>query len=490
MNPTSRSTTLILLLASTAGCAVGPDFHRPVAPDVQSYGPDTLPAHTASAPGIAGGAQHFVQGEEIHSQWWKAFDSPALDALVSAALQANPDLKAAEASLRAARETAAAQRGAFWPSLDAGINTTRQKTVDPPADARSAPYTLHTGQLSIGYVPDVFGATRRQAEAGAAEVDVQRFQREAVYMTLVANLVNTAIEEASLRAQIAATHDIIDLATRLRDISRRQHLAGQVGAVDVAAQEAALAQAQASLPALEKQLAQQRNRLAVLTGRLPSEQPAGHFELGMLTLPSELPVGVPSRLVEQRPDIRAAEAQLHAASAQIGIASAARLPVLSLTATLGSSALDLPHLFGSGGFWTIGADLLQPVFKGGALRHQQRAAEADFDQATAQYRGTVLTAFQDTADTLQAIVSDAQTLQAAAAAETAARSSLDMARRQQALGAATQADLILAQQAHQQTVLALIQAQAQRYTDTVALHVALGGGWRPTESTSTPAGGG
>ena len=492
MNRTARYTTLALLLATTAGCAVGPDFQRPAAPATHSYVAGTLPEQTASAPGPAGEAQRFAQGQEVQAQWWKAFGSPALDELVAAALQANPDLKAAEAALRAARETATAQRGAFWPSVDAGVNSTRQKTPGPLAgplvDSEVTLYTLHTAQLSIGYVPDVFGANRRQVEALSAEVDVQRFQREAVYMTLVSNVVNAAIEEASLRAQIDATCDLIELAARLLDISRRQHRAGQVGGADVAAQEAALAQAQASLPSLEKQLAEQRNRLAVLAGRLPSEQVVQRFELTSLSLPSELPVSLPSRLVEQRPDIRAAEAQLHAASAQIGVATAARLPNLTLAATLGTSALNFSQLLRSGGgFWTVGADLLQPVFKGGTLRHQQRIAEAAYDQAAAQYRSTVLTAFQNTADTPQAIVSDAQALQADSAAEAAARKSLGMVRRQRELGAATQAELILAQQTYQEAALALVQAQASRHTNTVALYQALGGWWQVPESAGDSA---
>ncbi|QHG86484.1 efflux transporter outer membrane subunit [Xanthomonas cucurbitae] len=485
---TVRCTTLALLLATTAGCAVGPDFQRPATPVTHSYVAGTLPEQTASVSGLASEAQRFAHGQEVQTQWWKAFGSPELDALVAAALQANPDLKAAEAALRAARETAAAQRGAFWPSVDAGVNATRQQTPGPLAgplvDANVTLYTLHTAQLSIGYVPDVFGGNRRQAEALSAEVDVQRFQREAVYMTLVSNVVNAAIEEASLRAQIAATHDLIGLATRLLDMSRREQQAGQIGGADVAAQEAALAQAQAALPPLEKRLAGQHNQLAVLAGRLPSEQATQHFELASLSLPSELPVSLPSRLVEQRPDIRAAEAQLHAASAQIGVATAARLPNLTLTATLGSSALNVSQLFRSGsGLWSVGEDLLQPIFQGGTLMHQQRAAEATYDQAAAQYRSTVLTAFQNSADALQAIVSDADTLRAASASDAAAKKSLAMARRQHALGATTQAEVILAQQTCQQTALTFVQAQASRYTNTVALYVALGGWWQEPEAT-------
>lgn len=463
----------VLLTVAMTGCAVGPDFQRPAAPDTSSYVAGLLPEHTASASVGVGEAQRFMPGHQVETQWWKAFGSPALNALVDAALEASPDLKAAEAALRAARETVAARRGSFWPTIDTNVGSNRHKELD------ATPYTLHTAQLSIGYMPDVFGANWRQVEALSAEVNVQRFEGEAVYMTLVANVVNAVIEEASLRAQIVATKEMIALSSRLLNLAQRQHRAGEVGGADVAVQEAALAQAQAVLPSLEKQLVEQRNRLAVLCGRLPSDQPEQHFELDALSLPLELPISVPSRLVEQRPDIRAAEAHLHAASAQIGVAMAARLPSFTLAANLGSSSSKVSQLLHSGGgFWSLGADLLQPLFNGGTLRHQQRAAEATYDQAAAQYRSTVLAAFQNTADTLQAIVSDAETLRAASTTEAAARRSLGMAQRQRELGSATQAELILAQQTYQGAVLALVQAQASRYTNTVALYQALGGWWQ------------
>ncbi|WCM93963.1 efflux transporter outer membrane subunit [Acidovorax sp. NCPPB 2350] len=476
---------VLTLMTMLSGCAVGPDFQSPAAPKTDTQGGQPLPQQTESAPGPGGHAQRFVPGREVAARWWAAFGSPELNDLVAGALQASPDIQAAEAALRAARETAAAQRGAFWPSADVSLNTTRQKATEPDADPTV--YTLHTAQVTVSYAPDVFGGSRRQAEVLAAQTQVQRFQREAVYMTLTANVVNTAIEEASVRAQIAATREIIGLAGRLLDVMRRQQQAGQLGGADVAAQEAALAQVQATLPPLEQRLAEQRNRLTVLAGRLPGDPVAQRFELASLTLPTELPVSLPSSVVRQRPDVRAAEAQWHAASAQIGVATAARLPSLTLTATMGSSAGTLSRLWRSGnGVWSVGGGLLQPVFRGGALLHEQRAAEAAYDQAAAQYRSTVLSAFQNTADVLQAIVSGAETLRAASAAETASRKSLAMARRQQELGATSQAELVLAQQTHQQAALARVQAQAARYANTVALYQALGGGWQAADVAPSP----
>lgn len=470
---------LVAVLAS--GCAAGPDFTRPAAPAATRYTADVLPAATAAATVAGGAAQHYVEGQAVSAQWWTVFGSDDLNQLVAAALQANPDLQAADAALRAASETAAAQRGAFFPSADLHLQPSRQRVADTlssPTAAGTNLYSLHTAQLTIGYTPDVFGAVRRQVEAVDAQTDLVRYQRQAARLTLTTSVVNAAIGEAALRAQLDAMQQLSAMARRQLDAVRQQQQAGQLGAADVAAQEAALAQVEAALPPLQKQLAQQRDLLTVLAGRYPSEGIAQHFEFSQLTLATELPLSLPAQLVEQRPDIRAAEAQLHAASAQIGIASAARLPNIALSATLGSAALTAGTLFKSGaGFWSIGADLAQPLFRGGTLLHQQRAAEAGYDQAAAQYRSTVLTAFQNVADTLHAIDADAQSLRAAAAAEQAARKSWNIAQRQWQLGQTGYLPVLQAGQALQQANVALIQAQASRYSDTVALYQALGGGW-------------
>jgi NodT family efflux transporter outer membrane factor (OMF) lipoprotein len=453
---------------------------------VDRYTAAPLAAQTQAAPTQGGAAQRLEEGRDVPERWWTLFGSDALDRLVAAALAANPDVQAADAALRAARETAAAQRGSYLPAVDAQLAPTRQKTAGPVASGASSGaelYTLHTAQLNIAYSADVFGGTRRQVEAADAQVDVARFQRQAARLTLEANVVAAAIQEASLRAQRDATVDLVALARKQLDAARRQRQAGQVGMADVAAQEAALAQIEAGLPPLDKQLAQQRDLLAVLAGRAPAEGAGSRFDFGTLALPEELPLSVPARLVERRPDVRAAEAQLHAASARIGVAQAARLPDLALTAALGSSALDAGTLFRAGtGFWSIGANLVQPIFHGGALAHQQKAAEASYDQAAAQYRGTVLAAFRDVADALHAIDADARALQAALAAEQAASKSLAIVTRQWELGAAGRPAVLQAQQGYQQAAIGLVQARAARYADTVALFQALGGGWREEEA--------
>jgi NodT family efflux transporter outer membrane factor (OMF) lipoprotein len=472
----------MLSAALMAGCAAGPDYVRPAAPEALRYTAQPLAPETAAAPAGGGASQRFAEGQDVPARWWTLFGSEALNQLVEAALAANPDLQAAQAALRAAREYAEAQRGAYFPSADLHLTPARQRVADPlssPTASGANLYTLHTAQLSVGYAPDVFGDTRRQVEAAGAQAAVAHFQREAARLTLISNLVAAAIGEAALHAQLDAMEQLVDMARQQLDAVRKQQRAGQVGAADVAAQQAALAQVEAGLPPLAKQLAQQRDLLAVLAGRLPSEGAGQHLDFDSLRLTETLPLSLPARLVERRPDIRAAEAQLHAASAQIGIAQAARLPNIALTAALGSSALDAGTLFKSGtGFWSIGADLLQPVFKGGTLMHQQRAAEALHEQAAAQYRGVVLAAFQNVADTLHAIDADARTLQAAAASAEAAAKSQSIARRQWQLGAVAYPAVLQAQQAYQQAAITLIQARAARYADTAALFQALGGDWR------------
>jgi NodT family efflux transporter outer membrane factor (OMF) lipoprotein len=464
-----------------AGCAVGPDFKRPATPNVESYTPQSLPGQTASIEIKGGEAQRFVHDMDIPGQWWTLFRSKPLNDLIEQALKANPDIEAAQAALREAWEYVYAQQGAFYPSIEANFNPTRQKISDAltsPLANNSNQFSLHTAQVSVAYTPDVFGGNRRQVESLKSQADSQRFQLEATYLTLTSNVVAAAVEEAALRGQITATKRIIEIQNRLLELLQRQFTLGQVAVADVAAQEAALAQSQAMLPPLEKQLAQQRDLLARLIGRFPSETITEKFELPSLQLPQELPVSLPSKLVSQRPDIRAAEEQLHAASAEIGVNIANRLPNITLSANAGYTAASIGQLFSPGnGFWALGANMTQPIFQGGTLLHRQRAAEAAYDQAAAQYRSTVLTAFQNVADTLHAIQSDADALKAAVAAERAAAKSLSIVRSQLELGDVSPLALLNAEQTYQQAMINLVQALANRYADTAALFQALGGGW-------------
>jgi NodT family efflux transporter outer membrane factor (OMF) lipoprotein len=464
-----------------AGCAVGPDFVPPPVPDVNGYTPEPLGKFTASAATPGGEAQHFVRDLDLPGQWWTLFHSKPLNSLVEKALAANPDLQAAQAALRVAKENVYAQQGALLPVVDGNFNGIRQKPpIGDPSDVGSeAPtFNLFTGQLNISYSPDVFGGTRRSIESLAAQADAQRFALEATYLTLTSNLAGAAVQEASLRGQIAAAQSIIKIESDVLDLLRRQRGLGAVAEADVVAQEAALAQVEQILPPLQKQLAQQRDLLAALSGGFPSERLPQRFVLASLRLPRKLPVSLPSKLVAQRPDIQAAQANLQSASAQIGVAIANRLPNIALSGTTGSTALSIDQLFTPGtGFWFAAGSVTQPLFHGGTLLHRELAAKAAYDQAQAQYRSTVITAFQNVADALRAIQSDAVALEKAVASERAAGRSLHITRQRLELGDINYLSLLNAQQTYQQALLSLAQAKAARYADTVALFQALGGGW-------------
>jgi NodT family efflux transporter outer membrane factor (OMF) lipoprotein len=466
----------------TSACVVGPNFKPPVPPPVSSY--TAKPQQTTEATsGVAGGnAQHFVAGADIPADWWTLFHSRTLNTLIEQALAHNADLKAAQAALLVAHENTRAQKGAYAPQVSAGASVTREKdpsaTLAPVPANNSFAYTLITPQLSVSYVPDVFGLNKRTVESLAAQEQATRYQMVAIDITLTSNLVQAVVQEASLEDQIATTNELIGINRQILSLLQYQKSKGYIGGADIAAQQTQLAQLEASLPPLLKQRDQQNDLIAVLTGRYPSQAPADKFTLASLTLPSDLPLTLPSTLVEQRPDVLQAEANMHAASAQIGVAAANRLPNITLTANAGSNALAIGQVFGPGtGFWNIGAALLAPIFDGGTKLHQLRGARYAYQQSAEQYRGTVLTAFQNVADTLSALNHDAETLKATAAATDAAKKSLDLSRLQYKDGYAAYLAVLNAEQAYQQARLAQVQAEADRFTDTAALFQALGGGW-------------
>ncbi len=484
--PNACKSKLFLLIAAPAfmvfaGCTVGPDFKRPAAPEVTTYTPTPI-SNTVSVENVPGGnEQHFVTGHDISGEWWTLFHSQPLSDLIERSLKANPDIQAAQAALLVARENTLAQRGAYYPSASAGISATRSKTsnqIAPVPNATIFTYSLFTPQVSVSFVPDVFGLNRRTVESLKAQEEQARFVLAATNITLSSNVVAAAIEEASLRAQISETHQLIEINTQMLKSLRSQFAAGYIGRLDVVAQESQLAQVVATLPPLLKQLAQQRDLLAALSGGLPDKDLPETFELSSLQLPQELPLTLPSKLVDQRPDVRQAEENLHAASAQIGVAIANRLPSFSLTADSGSMALVFSHLFTAGtGFWDVGTSATQSIFQGGALVHRERAAKAAYTEAAEQYRSTVITAFQNVADTLHALKQDADALKAAASAADAAKVTLDLTTRQLQVGYVNYLALLNAEQAYQQALINLSQAQANRYADTAALFQALGGGW-------------
>jgi NodT family efflux transporter outer membrane factor (OMF) lipoprotein len=466
-----------LLLAS---CAVGPDFAPPPSPVVDRYTTTPMPGATVSSDTTGGASQSFAIGRDIPGEWWALYRSRHLNAQINRAITANANLQAAQATLRQAQENAAAQLGTLLPTLDANGSATRQQISPAQFGSAGAPLTfnLFNATVNASYALDVFGGKRRAVESSEAQAENQKFQVEATFLTLTANVVTTAIQEASLRGQIKATQDIIKDETEQLNVLRKQFDLGGVSRADVLAQEAQLRQTEATLPPLQKQLEQQRNLLATLTGRFPSEADLKAFTLASLRLPQKLPVSVPSQLVEQRPDIRAASAQLHQASAQIGVATANLLPQINLTAEYGSTALSAATLFSpQTAVWSLGASVAQPIFHGGTLIHQQRAAVAAYEAAQAQYRDTVLNAFRNVADALRAIQSDAVALRAQERATHTALESLTISREQFRAGAITYLTLLNAERTYQQALIGLVQAQAARYADTAALFQALGGGW-------------
>jgi NodT family efflux transporter outer membrane factor (OMF) lipoprotein len=501
------------LAAFVAGCAVGPRYHRPEAPVDAGYAPAPLLETSTSAPVHGGEAQRLVSGRDIPFEWWELFKSPALNALVERAFKANPTIASAQAALVQAQELVYAQQGYFFPTVAANYDFERQKiagnlTFDnvpgvegngdnllpPVQDPNNFPHThplsydLHTAQITVGFVPDVFGANYRQVETLAAQTDAQRFALEATYITLASNVVAAAIQEASVRAQIEATRQIIAADEKSLKILRDQFRLGFAMRVDVAAQETVLAQAKATLPPLQKQFEQTRDLIRALVGNLPNQEVPETFELDALQLPPELPLSLPAKIIEQRPDVRAAEAQLHAANAQVGAAVAAMLPQLSITGAYGGNADQFAWMFRTGGpFWNLVGGVTQPLFEGGTLLHRKRAADDALKQAAAQYQVSVITAYQNVADTLHASLSDADALAANVRAESAARVTYDLTRRQMETGYVNYLTLLSAETAYQLALLARVQAQATRYGDTIALFQALGGGWWNHEASLSTA---
>jgi NodT family efflux transporter outer membrane factor (OMF) lipoprotein len=418
---------------------------------------------------------------DIPGQWWTLFQSSALNELIEQALAHNPTLEAAQAALRQANETVAAQRGALYPSLSAEYQGERAKAAAAQFGLPSTTtyfYTLNTASVNVSYTLDAFGGTRRQIEAMQAQADYERFALEASYLTLTANVVTTAVAEASLRAQIAATEDIAHAQQLQLDITQRRVKAGAASRSDVLQQEATLQATLASLPVLRSQLLQERNLLATYVGSLPADYTGHEFNLDSLSLPANLPVSMPSRFVDQRPDVQQYSALLHQATAQIGVATANLLPQFTITGSYGGAATRFSDVFSPASVvWSLIGTATQSLFKGGQLTHQRRAAVAAAQEAAANYKATVLSAFQNVSNTLYALQGDADALVAETAAERSAAGSLELLEAQYKAGGASYLQVLTAQQTYQTAAISLVKARAQRYADTAALFQALGGGW-------------
>jgi NodT family efflux transporter outer membrane factor (OMF) lipoprotein len=475
------NTTALAVSMLVSSCAVGPDFVHPAAPEITRYTREPLAAETAAADLPAGRRQIFAEGRDIPQQWWTLFRSPALNKLIERALQNNPTLQSAIATLHSAKEAVYAQQGKFFPLVQTNFNPTRQRTasvLSPVLSTNTSIFDLDTAQLSVSYTFDVWGLNRRTVESLEALADVQRFQVEAAYLTLTSNLVVAVVTEASLRGQIDATVKLVAIVSKMRDTLKQQLDKGYANGSDLAAQEAALAQARATLPPLRKALTQQHDLIAALAGGYPSDGPREPFTLAALHLPVDVPVSLPSQLIEQRPDVRAAEEQLHSASAQIGIATANTLPTFSISADGGFMNTALAHLLAPQNvFWDIAGNATQTIFDAGTLLHELEGAKDTYKAAAWTYHGTVIGAVQNVADALRALQSDADALRAARDFERAAKISFDLANQQMQSGNANVLLFLNAQQSYLQAVIQVVQAQAMRLSDTAALFAALGGGW-------------
>jgi NodT family efflux transporter outer membrane factor (OMF) lipoprotein len=480
-NSTGTAVARAILAAGLAvlpgGCAVGPNFTRPAAPPVTHYVHGSDPAATVEAQGTA---QRFTDGA-VAPEWWRLFNSHKLDAVVLEALAANPGLEAAAASLRQSEHTLRSGYGIFYPNVEADASATRQRLSLEKFGEAGVPspvFNLFTLQASASYVLDLFGGERRMIEGLRAQVDLQRANEQATYITLIANIVNTIVAQAAYREEVQATRELIGLEREQVRLAEVQVNSGTAAYSTVLTLRSQLAATEATIPQLEQKLAQTDDLLATLAGHVPADWNPTQVTLADLRLPGELPVSVPSQLVRQRPDILVAEATAHAASAGIGVATAAMLPSITLSGAYSANGTTTGNLFSANGrAWSFGADLAQPLFEGGTLWYKRKAAIDSYQQAMALYRQTVLAAFAQVADTLQALDHDAAALRAQDEALATAKEALRLVQINYEAGLNTFLDVLVADSQYHQALVNDLAATALRYQDTVALYVALGGGW-------------
>ena len=476
-----QHTLLVITCFFITSCMVGPNFKSPDAPTVTSYNESKLPSKSVviKHAGKAGPAQIYVYNRDIPAEWWHLFKSPEIDELVKTGMMNSPNLASAQAALKQAQEALYAQIGnSMFPALNAGLSGERQRFSGASIGSKlSGVFNLFNASVNVSYTLDIFGGARREIESLQAQVDYQQFQLIAAYLTLTSNIVTTSITVAELEEQIDATKKLIAAEEGQLEIIRKQYHLGGVADTNVLQQQTLVEQARATLPPLEQSLSQSKHALSVLVGNFPN-QPLPTIHLSKLTLPTQLPVSLPSKLVRQRPDVRASEALLHSASAQIGVATANLFPQFNITGNYGFTSTIPSSLFsGSSKVWSIANQITQPIFHGGALFAARRQAIDAYDQAAAQYRQTLLQAFQNVADSLRAIDTGSRTFKEQKSAEIAARDALTIITKQYHDGGIAYLNLLNAQQQYQQTRIASVQSQAARYTNTAALFQALGGGW-------------
>lgn len=484
---TSTAALAALVTLTFAGCAWGPDGKAPAMPEPAHYGAGPQPAQTVTALGVA---QQFVVGAKPVPQWWTLYQSDALNALVDEGLRNSPNLDAADHTLRAAHEQLRAQIGnSLLPSIDAGGQATRQRALGiPEIGPNTFIYDVFVGQLQARYTFDLFGAARLANAALAARVNVQSYQFDAARRALAANIVAAAISAATLHAQIDATEQLVALANAQADDVEKRYALGAASHTDLLSAQQSAASIATNLPLLRQQLSTTRHALAVLLGRTPDAAPPD-LELGSLTLPTQVPVVVPSELLKSRPDIEAADATLKAAAAEVGAATAQMYPSITLSASLGQGGFSWPAaVSGAGALWAIGASLSQPIFHGGALAAQRRAALQSYDAANAAYRQTVLTAFQNVADQLAALEHDAQALDSASVSARSSSGVYEETNARYRLGAVPYYAVRQSEQQWRNAQLDEIRYRGSRLSDTAALFQAMGSPPMAASGTSPSAG--
>lgn len=476
-----RIPSMFSLSVLLAACAVGPVFNIPDSSQTPSYSSELSTQQPLEQ-------LNLVPNKDIPAQWWKLFESEALNALIQQALDNNPGFEAARARLRASKENLQAETSSLlYPAVDASAASTRQKISGTAFGGSSNIFTLHNASVDVTYSIDLFGGSRLFLESIEAQVEFDNFQLEAAYLTLTSNVVTAAITEASLRAQLIATNEIIAAEEEQLHVAEQQFTLGVIAKAELLSQRTAVARSRTQLPPLQKALAQSRHQLAILTGQHPGESDLPEFDLKSLQMPKAIPLTLPSSLTRQRPDIRAAEALLHQASAQIGVATANLYPNITLSGSYGREATKVSDLFSGGSaVWNLGAGVLQPVFRGGELRARQRAAVAGYEQARAQYKETVLLAFRHVADVLLALQTDIDNLKLQQESRDLSTQTLQLVQLQFKEGAISYLGLLNAQTQYQQSHIACIQARSALYADTAALFQALGGGWWNRQQLSKP----
>ena len=469
--PVARTSVAACMLALLSSCTVGPDFEEPPAPTSLHY--DQSAENQLAATGGTVGVQHISFDRKVSGDWWSVFGSPKLDEVMHRAIDGNLDLAAADATIAQAAEAVKSAKGGLYPQVDYGARIARQRTLYAPPPWTTSLYAIGP---QVSFDLDIFGGTKRLVEQHAALEDLQKRRFEAAYLTLTGDVASQAFAMASARAQINAVQLLLADDRKNLELVRKAHITGSVTQVDVSLAENQLAQDQTLLPPLAQQSDAAHHALSVLAGKGPADWLAPDFDLGDFKLPPELPVSLPSELAHDRPDIQSAEAELHAASALIGVATANLYPHLTLSASVTEAAAGPGSLFEAGStLWNIGAGLAGPIFHGGALEADRRAAIDGYKVALADYQQTVVSSLGQVADVLQAISHDAEGYAAQDRALAAAYRSLQLSREGYRQGETGVLQVLDAERAYQQALLGHIRAETARYLDTTELSVALGG---------------